>query len=170
VEDAADPTVRSATIARMNLDLLDGRAIATLATIDDDGLPYLSAVWFLRDGDDVLIATGGRTQKARNAERRPRGALLLHGREQAPLRGIAAAGSLAVVRGDAARALNVLVWRKYLTPAGLEHPDLGVAIAEHDDVALRFTPVRWRSWGTDEDFGGVFESRGLVQPLDPTGR
>jgi len=159
-----------ATIARMNLDLLDARVIATLATIDDDGLPYLSAVWFLRDGDDVLVATGGRTLKARNAERRPRGGLLVHGREEAPLRGIASVGSLAVVRGDAARALNDRVWGKYLTPAGLEHPGLGVAIAEHDDVTLRFTPEGWRSWGTDEDFGGLFEASGLVQPLDPTGR
>lgn len=154
----------------MNLHLLDARTIATLATIDDDGLPYLSAVWFLRDGDDVLVATGGRTRKVRNAERRPHGALLVHGREEAPLRGLAAAGSLAVVRADAARALNDRVWRKYLTPAGLEHPELGVAIAEHDDVTLRFTPARWRSWRTDEDFGGWFEAPGLVQPLDPTGR
>jgi PPOX class probable F420-dependent enzyme len=154
----------------MNLDLLDARVIATLATIDDDGHPYLSAVWFLHDGDDVLVATGGRTQKVRNAERRPRGALLVHGREEAPLRGVAAAGSLAVVRGNAARALNARVWRKYLTATGLEHPGLGVAIADHDDVTLRFTPVRWRSWGTDEDFGGLFEAPGHVQPLDPTGR
>jgi PPOX class probable F420-dependent enzyme len=152
------------------LELLDARVIATLATVDEDGLPYLSSVWFLRDVDDVLIATGGRTQKVRNAERRPQGALLLHARDEAPLRGVAAAGSIAVVRGDAAKALNRRVWLKYLTPAGLEHPKLGREIAEHDDVALRFTPGRWRSWGTDADFGGVFELPGLVLPLDSTGR
>ena len=45
----------------MTFDLLEARVIATLATVGDDGLPYLSAVWFLRDGDDVLVATGGRT-------------------------------------------------------------------------------------------------------------
>ena len=154
----------------MNRDLLAARAIATLATIDEHGAPYLSAVWFLRDGDDVLIASGGRTQKVRNAERRPRGALLLHGREEAPLRGLASTGSLAIVRGETARTLNERLWRKYLTAEGLEHPGLGVAIAEHDDVTLRFTPDRWRSWGTDADFGGAFELPGLVQPLDPTGR
>jgi PPOX class probable F420-dependent enzyme len=154
----------------MGLDLLEARVVATLATLDEHDLPYLSAVWFLRDGDDVLIATGGRTQKVRNAELRPRGALLVHGREEAPLRGIASSGSIAVVRGDAARRLNDRVWRKYLTPAGLEHPDLGRAIADHDDVTLRFTPERWRSWATDADFGGVFERPGLVQPLDPTAR
>ena len=150
----------------MNLDLLDARAIATLATLGEDGAPYLSAVWFRRDGDAVLIATGGRTRKVRNAERRPRGALLLHGREEAPLRGIASSGTIEVVRGREARALNERVWRKYLTAAGRGHRELGIAIAEHDDVTLRFTPDGWRSWGTDTDFGGVFELPGLVKPLD----
>ena len=51
----------------MPTDLLDARLIATLATLDESGLPYLSSVWFLRDGDDVLVATGG--EHAEGAER-----------------------------------------------------------------------------------------------------
>ncbi len=154
----------------MSIDLLDARLIATLATLDHDGSPHLSAVWFLRDGDDVLFATGGRTRKARNAEARPDAAVLLHGRGELPLRGIAASGRVVVIRGDEARAYNERVWRKYLTDAGLDHPDVGREISAHDDVTLRFTPTRWRSWGTDADFGGAFELPGLVLPLDPTGR
>ena len=140
-----------------------------LATRDPDGGAYLSAVWFLRDGDDVLVATGGRTRKARNAAVRPRASLLLHGREEAPLYGAAASGSIRIVRGAEARRLNGRVWAKYLTPAGIEHPRLGRAIAEHDDVTLRFTPERWRVWSTDDDFGGVFELPGLVLPLGAAG-
>lgn len=83
----------------MTFDLLEARVIATLATVSDGGLPYLSAVWFLWDGDDVLVATGGRSRKARNAAARPVAGLLLHGRGEAPLHGIAASGSVAVVRG-----------------------------------------------------------------------
>jgi PPOX class probable F420-dependent enzyme len=154
----------------MSLDLLDARLIATLATLADDGSPHLSAVWFLRDGDDVLFATGGRTRKARNAEARPQAAVLIHGRGELPLRGIAASGRVAVTRGDEARACNQRVWRKYLTDAGLEHPDVGRELAANDDVTLRFTPIRWRSWGTDADFGGAFELPGLVLPLAPTDR
>jgi PPOX class probable F420-dependent enzyme len=150
----------------MSLDLLDARVIATLATLDGDCCPYLSAVWFLREGDDVLVATGGRTRKARNAEARPEAAVLIHGRGELPLSGIAATGRIAVIRGDEARACNERVWRKYLTEAGLDHPAVGREIAAHDDVTLRFTPARWRSWGTDADFGGAFELPGLVLPLD----
>ncbi len=147
-------------------DLLDRRLIATLATIGEDSLPYLSSVWFLRQGEDVLVATGGRTQKALNAGARPTAALLVHDRREAPLRGVAAAGPVTVIRGAEARELNELVWTKYLTPAGRAHPDLGGAIAAHDDVTLRLRPAEWRTWGTDADFGGVFELPGLVLPLD----
>jgi PPOX class probable F420-dependent enzyme len=159
-----------AILARVTPDLLDARVIATLATVDGDGLPYLSSVWFLRDGGDVLVATGGSTRKARNAAARPVAGLLLHGRGEVPLHGVAASGPVEVVRGADARALNERVWRKYLTAAGRFHPELGGRIAAHDDVTLRITPGPWRSWGTDADFAGVYELPGLIQPLDPTGR
>ena len=151
-------------------ELLDARVIATVATVGADGLPYLSAVWFARDGDDVLIATGGRTRKALNAAARPVAALLLHGRGEAPLYGTSASGAVVVVRGPEARALNERVWRKYLTPAGRAHPDLGERIAEHDDVTLRLTPGPWRSWSTASDFAGFYELPGLLLSLDPTDR
>jgi PPOX class probable F420-dependent enzyme len=151
-------------------ELLDARVIATLATAGADGLPYLSAVWFARDGGDVLVATGGRTRKARNAAARPVAALLLHGRGEVPLHGVAASGPVAVVRGAEARELNERVWRKYLTPAGRAHPGLGERIAGHDDVTLRITPGPWRSWSTADDFAGFYEVPGLVLSLDPTGR
>ena len=154
----------------MTFDLLEARVIATLATVGDDGLPYLSAVWFLHDGDDVLVATAGSTRKARHAAARPVAGLLLHGRGESPLYGVAASGPVEVVRGTEARALNERVWRKYLTAAGRSHPELGGRIAEHDDVTLRITPGPWRSWGTGADFSGVYEVPGLLQPLDPTER
>jgi hypothetical protein len=154
----------------VELDLLDARVIATLATVGGEGLPYLSAVWFTRDGGDLLIATGGKTQKALNASVRPQAAVLVHGRGERPLHGLAASGTIAVIRGTDAAALNERVWRKYLTSAGRVHPDVGEAIAGHDDVTLRFTPGEWRAWSTAVDFGGAFELPGVVQPLDPTER
>jgi PPOX class probable F420-dependent enzyme len=148
------------------LALLDARLIATLATTNDDGSAYLSAVWFLRCGEDVLIATGGKTRKAKNAAARPSAAVLIDTRGRGALRGAAATGTLTVVRGAGARELNERVWAKYLTPAGLAHPDVGESIRAHDDVTLRFTPRAWRTWGTDEDFGGAFELLGIAYPLD----
>ena len=146
--------------------VLDGRYVAVLATEDEDGSPYLSAVWFLWDGKHVYIATGGNTRKARNADARRRGAILVDARGPGPLRGAAATGSLEVLRGDEARALNERVWAKYLTPQGLADPRVGGAIREHDDVTIRLEPERWRTWSTAVDFGGAYEEPGQTFPLD----
>ena len=109
--------------------LLDARLIATLATTEPDGSAYLSAVWFLRDGDDLLIATGGRTRKARNAAARPQASVLVDthgpGRCEAP----PPQAPSTMVRGEEALALNDRVWAKYLTAAGLAHPGAGIASA-----------------------------------------
>ena len=146
--------------------LLDARLIATLATTEPDGSTYLSAVWFLREGDEILVATGGRTRKARNAAERPRASLLVDARGPGALRGAAATGTVRVVRGPEALAVNERVWAKYLSPAGLTHPDVGEAIRGHDDVTIVFTPEAWRTWGTDEDFGGALEQPGISYLLD----
>src|SRR3954462_2455147 len=92
--------------------LLDARLIATLATTEPDGSAYLSAVWFLRDGDDILVATGGLTRKALNAAERPRASLLIDTRGPGALRGVAATGAARVVRGADALVLNERVWAK----------------------------------------------------------
>lgn len=146
--------------------LLDARLIATLATTEPDGSAYLAAVWFLRDGDEILIATGGRTHKAQNAAERPRASLLIDTHGPGALRGAAATGTVRVSRGAEARANNERVWAKYLSPAGLTHPDVGEAIRAHDDVTIAFMPDAWRTWGTDEDFGGAMEQPGMAYPLD----
>jgi PPOX class probable F420-dependent enzyme len=57
-------------------DLLDGR-FATLATIDDDGSPQLTEVWFLHDGGELKVSLNTSRRKTRNLERRPQCSLLL---------------------------------------------------------------------------------------------
>ena len=82
------------------------------------------------------------------------------------LRGVAASGRIDIVRGADARQLNELVWAKYMTPRGLDDARVGGAIRAHDDVTLRLAPDRWRTWGTDVDFGGALEEPGIAFPLD----
>jgi PPOX class probable F420-dependent enzyme len=52
--------------------LLDGRNFATVATVNPDGGPQSSVVWFLRDGDTILFSVISNRQKARNLARDPR--------------------------------------------------------------------------------------------------
>jgi PPOX class probable F420-dependent enzyme len=51
-------------------DLLDGQ-VATLATIGRDGRPQLSEVWFLADGDTILISLNTSRQKTKNLQANP---------------------------------------------------------------------------------------------------
>jgi PPOX class probable F420-dependent enzyme len=147
-------------------EVLRGRHIGTLATENTDGSIQLTAVWFLYRDGRVWISTDPGTRKARNARARPRAAFLVDTRGGPVLRGAAAEGAVTVVEGAEARAVNEEVWRKYLTPEGLADPRVGGAIAASDVVSIRFDPGRWRTWGTDADFGGAYEEEGLVFPLD----
>ena len=51
-------------------DLLDSE-VATLATVGPDGRPQLSEVWFLADGDQVVMSLNTRRQKVKNLETEP---------------------------------------------------------------------------------------------------
>jgi PPOX class probable F420-dependent enzyme len=57
-------------------DLLDA-PVATLATIDDDGFPQLTEVWFLYDESEFKLSLSTARRKTHNLERRPQCTLLL---------------------------------------------------------------------------------------------
>ncbi|MFI8893467.1 PPOX class F420-dependent oxidoreductase [Streptomyces paradoxus] len=45
------------------------------ATVGADGLPNISPVWYVFDGEDFLFTTGGGTAKVRNLRRDPRASM-----------------------------------------------------------------------------------------------
>jgi PPOX class probable F420-dependent enzyme len=55
--------------------LLDRRNFAHLATLLPDGSPLSTPVWVEREGDHILVGTGGSSLKARNTRRDPRVAI-----------------------------------------------------------------------------------------------
>jgi PPOX class probable F420-dependent enzyme len=55
--------------------LLDRRNFAHLATLMPDGSPLSTPVWVGREGDHILVGTGGSSLKARNTKRDPRVAI-----------------------------------------------------------------------------------------------
>jgi PPOX class probable F420-dependent enzyme len=59
------PAVTAPRVPDSHQDLLDA-ATAVLATIGPDGRPQLTAVWFLRDGDDVRLSLNTDRQKVKN--------------------------------------------------------------------------------------------------------
>ena len=65
-----------AAIPESHRDLLDA-PVATLATIDDDGFPQLSEVWFLYDDDEIKISLNSSRHKTRNLLDRQQCSLLI---------------------------------------------------------------------------------------------
>jgi PPOX class probable F420-dependent enzyme len=57
-------------------DLLDSE-VATLATIDDDGFPQLSAVWFLFDDGDAKLSLNTGRLKTQNLQARSQCSLFI---------------------------------------------------------------------------------------------
>ena len=57
-------------------DLLEGQ-VATLATIDGDGYPQLTEVWFLHEDGELKISLNTTRRKTSNLEQRPQCSVLL---------------------------------------------------------------------------------------------
>ena len=64
------------TFPESHRDLLDGQ-VASLATIDRDGLPQLTEVWFLFDDDDLKLSLNDSRQKMKNLAERPQCSVML---------------------------------------------------------------------------------------------
>ncbi len=48
---------------------LDEKVFGTLATVSGGGVPTQVLVWYLRDGDEILVASQSGTQKVKNIQR-----------------------------------------------------------------------------------------------------
>lgn len=57
-------------------DLLNGQ-VASFATIDSDGFPQVTAVWFLHDDGELRLSLNEARQKTRNLRERPECSLFL---------------------------------------------------------------------------------------------
>jgi PPOX class probable F420-dependent enzyme len=57
-------------------DLLDAQ-VATLATVEPDGTPQLSEIWFLHDDGELRLSLNTTRRKTRNLSERPQCSLLI---------------------------------------------------------------------------------------------
>jgi PPOX class probable F420-dependent enzyme len=61
--------------------VLDGQAFAHLTTLDEDGSPQASAMWIMRDGDNIVFNTAKGRRKYFNMMRDPRVAVSINSEE-----------------------------------------------------------------------------------------
>jgi PPOX class probable F420-dependent enzyme len=100
------------------LALLGSAAVATVATINDDGSPHLSAAWVGIEDGEVDIGTLGDQRKLRNLRRDPRIALTVQSdrfNEWGLREYLVIDGTARITEGGAAELLQRLA-RTYLGP------------------------------------------------------
>ncbi|WP_199432986.1 PPOX class F420-dependent oxidoreductase [Qaidamihabitans albus] len=111
--------------------LLDGRNFATVSTVDPDGGPQSSVVWYRRDGDTILFSVTSDKRKARNLRRDPRISVAVFDIEN-PYHSVAIRGTAELVE-DRDKTLPTELAHRYL---GEDPP------AEPDDVTRLIVRVR----------------------------
>jgi PPOX class probable F420-dependent enzyme len=122
---------------------LDTAASLSLATVRPDGRPHVVPLWFLWDGDAIVVLTKPHAQKVRNLVAEPR-AMVSVGPP-----GVAEASLLEViaeVEPGGAAALADRLRSKYQH----QFDTLGWTVGEFIETypfVIRLRPTRWLSWG-----------------------
>ncbi len=148
-------------------ELLEARLIANLATRNRDGSVHLVGMWFLWDGEAVLLPTSGRSRKIRNLERDARTTVMIDdSRAGFDLRGVTLTGRASILRDAEAVLLNRRIHLKYLTERGRELQPVDRYLGT-DDVTIRFAPESLSSWNLrNTEQGRALLETGEVRPLD----
>jgi len=153
------------------LPLVEGRRIASLGTLNDDGSVHLTAVWYLYEDGSFFAATSSRSRKARNLAARPRATLMVESRKPGSERGVTTSGPVEIIPGEKALQLNARIYRRYLSAAALADPQVGPVFAQFDDITVKLKPTLWTWWDMPEldalFFGGRISSTpAYVLPQD----
>ena len=69
------------TISNEAKDFLDRANVAILATVGLGNRPHAAPVWYLYEGQEILVSTGRGSQKHRNVERNPAVTMVFERRE-----------------------------------------------------------------------------------------
>ena len=104
-------------------DLLSRPVTAVLSTLDRSGAPHSAGMWFVHADDEIRMWTYGKSQKAVNLKRDPRGALLVEeGTAYNELRGVLVKGAARLITDfDDIVAIGTALYDRYTLPAtGIE--------------------------------------------------
>jgi len=127
-------------------EIVQRRAIATLATHNSDGSSHLTSVWFLFEDGRFYVGTMQGLRKARNIAANSQASLLVDVREPGQERGVAATGNAAIITGKRSEDLNLRIHQRYLSSAALADPRVGGVFAKMDDITIEIVPSSWTSW------------------------
>ncbi len=118
---------------------IDEIPVGVLGTVRTDGSARLSTVYYVRDGDRILVSTESKRGKARDVERTGRASLCVQAPEK-PFPFATLEGPARIVRDDIGIATARIVARIVGGPVGDAQTD--EALAAVDRVILEITVER----------------------------
>jgi PPOX class probable F420-dependent enzyme len=121
--------------------------IVVLGTINPDGAPLVTAMWFLHDPSSLVLISVDDLQKVRNLRRDPRLHIVAESGGRDGIKGVAVRGRAEFLAASPQRAeLAARLLDKY-------HPELerfwGGRAMPADRVMFRVRPESVRTWGLD---------------------
>jgi PPOX class probable F420-dependent enzyme len=127
--------MRKMTSAEIHTFLAEASRIATIATVRPDGHPHAVPMWFVLDGDDVVLTTGSRSAKARHLRHEPRVSLSVDD-DQPPYAFVSCLGIATLQH----RPADLVDWttrvaRRYVGEDAAA--EVGRRNAEYDDLVVR---------------------------------
>ena len=128
--------------------LLEGCKSLQVATLDRDGAPHLTTVWFAYQDGTYLFETYGKSQKVVNMRRDPRVALLAEqGTEYSELRGVSVQGPAEIVDAGERlqRLMEVIVARNHKALDAAEVAKVAASMAQKR-VVVAVRPDKVISW------------------------
>jgi nitroimidazol reductase NimA-like FMN-containing flavoprotein (pyridoxamine 5'-phosphate oxidase superfamily) len=141
-------------------DVLAGRGVAALGTLNDDGSIHLTYLLSLYEGGRFILETASSTRKARNVAARGAASLLIQGRASSGRSlMVSCEGSARIIPAPEAHEAKHRLRAKYLVEDAVEAVD--EAWGSFDDVWIEVTPERWRSWTGDRFAESTVEATGL---------
>ena len=123
---------------------LRSNIIAWLTTVGSDGRPYTVPIWFLWDGNTVLMFSQPQKQKIRNLRKNARVTLALDDTKQGD--------DVVIVEGTAELLDNPeisVMLPAYVEKYGALIQDMGwtpESMAADYSLGIRVTPTKFRSW------------------------
>jgi PPOX class probable F420-dependent enzyme len=121
-------------------EFLDVHRVGVLATVASSGRPRQSVVYYVRDGERLLISTESRRLKARDVRRTGWASLCVRGDEQ-PYPSAVFSGPTEILTEDIGRPTAAIMQRIARTPE-LPEPQTDEALAAVDRVILAITVER----------------------------
>ncbi|MEM1518082.1 MAG: pyridoxamine 5'-phosphate oxidase family protein [Nitrososphaerota archaeon] len=126
--------------------------IAKLATINTDGTPQLSPVWFIFENNQFYISTYEKALKISNIKRDNRVTLLVDSTDGGlKLKGVLVKGVAKVISGEECKKIEKKIYDKYLTNDIIIKDEVArlfkqVALCSPDSVCIEVRPVKITSW------------------------